>query len=291
LGPAGRKEVEACVEFVRERRKRLEDLRAVEKSLGLLGVKKMKLKKKAYQKIFPDLLEAFGRVGLWEEGLALIGSWCFNVYTQVFDVDFYPIRTLDFDFGLRVPYSGPKTDIDRLLRNLGFTPRIDMGYDKIDYELPGVGVVEVFIDQEKSTEAHRRQLRDQLSICPAALSYLHLLVEHTVSVKMHGVHKNITLPTLPAFFIHRLVTARFGEYRRGSYHDAAKIRKDLKQAALVAKRIAFDRNLKKQLATLMRELSDDLRQKMQRGAEGAPDYIKAPDLTEEDVAHIRKVTN
>ena len=125
---------------------------------------------------------------------------------------------MDFDFGLRVPYSGPKTEIDHLLRNLGFTPRIDMGYDKIDYELPGVGIVEVFVDKEKTSEFQKRVLRDQLSIRPAVLSYLNLLVEHTVSVKIHGVHKNVTLPSLPAFFIHRLVTARFGEYRRGSYY-------------------------------------------------------------------------
>jgi hypothetical protein len=270
IGPAGRKEVESCIAFIQERRKRMQDFRAVKGSLGLLGVKKMQFEEKAYQKIFLDLLEAFGKAGLWEEGLALIGSWCFNVYTQVFDVDFYPIRTMDFDFGLRVPYSGPKTEIDQILRNLGFTPRIDMGYDKIDYELPGVGIVEVFVDKEKTSEFQKRVLRDQLGIHPAVLSYL----------------KNITLPSLPAFFIHRLVTARFGEYRRGSYHDASKIRKDLKQAALVAKKIRFDRRLKKQLTALIHELSDDLRQKMQHGADGAREYIKAPDLTEEDVAHI-----
>jgi hypothetical protein len=161
-----------------------------------------------------------------------------------------------------------------------------MGYDKIDYELPGVGIVEVFVDKEKTSEFQKRVLRDQLSIRPAVLSYLNLLVEHTVSVKIHGVHKNVTLPSLPAFFIHRLVTARFGEYRRGSYHDASKIRKDLKQAALVAKKIRFDRSLKKQLTALIHELTDDLRQKMQHGADGAREYIKAPDLTDEDVAHI-----
>jgi hypothetical protein len=54
----------------------------------------------------------------------------------------------------------------------------------------------------------------------------------------------------------------------------------------VARKILVDRVLKKQLASLTRELSDDLRQKMYRGADGAREYIKAPDLTEEDVAHI-----
>jgi hypothetical protein len=289
IGQAGNKEVESCLGFIRERRKRLEDLRNIKNSLGLLGVRKVELKERAYPQILLELFETFGRANLWEEGLALIGSWCFSVYNQVFEVDFYPIRTLDFDFGLRIPYSGQKTDVDQMIRNLGFMPRIDRGYDKIDYELPGVGVVEVFIDAEKVSEAEKRVLRQQLNIRPAALSYLHFLVAHTVSAKIHGIHKNVTVPSLPAFFIHRLVTARFGEYRRGPYHDAAIIRKDLKQAALVAKKIVFDRNLKAQAAALMRELDEEMREKMHQGADGATEYVKAPDLTEEDVGYILKL--
>jgi len=289
IGPVGKKEAEACIAFIQERVKRVEDLRTVKASLGLLGVRKMEFQEKSYQKIFLDLLEVFGRANLWEEGLTLIGSWCFNVYTQVFGVEFYPLRTLDFDFGLRVPYSGQKTDVDQLLRNLGFTPRIDMAYDKIDYELPGIGVVEVFIDQEKSSEGNRQALKNQLSIRPAALSYLHMLVDHPVSVRVHGVHKNITVPSMPAFFVHRLVTVKFGEYRRGPYRDAGRIRKDFKQAALVAQRILADKELKKQLSKLTQKLSNDLRSKMAQGADMAGEYIKAPDLTQHDVVQILKL--
>jgi hypothetical protein len=146
-----------------------------------------------------------------------------------------------------------------------------MAYDKIDYELPGIGVVEVFIDQEKSSEGYRQALKNQLSIRLAVLSYLHLLVDHPVSVRVHGVHKNITLPSMPAFFVHRLVTTKFGEYRRGPYRDAGRFRKDFKQAALVAKRILTDKELKKQLSKLTLKLPDDLRQKMAEGAEMAGD--------------------
>jgi hypothetical protein len=37
---------------------------------------------------------------------------------------------MDFDFGLKIPYSGNKADIDGLLKNLGFTAQIDPGTTK-----------------------------------------------------------------------------------------------------------------------------------------------------------------
>ena len=109
-----------------ERKQRLEELRAVKEALRQLGVKNMEFQEKGYHETFTDLMAVMGRAGLWDEGLMLIGSWCFNVYCQTFGVEYYPLRTMDFDFGLRVPYTGDKADINELLINLGFTPRIDM---------------------------------------------------------------------------------------------------------------------------------------------------------------------
>jgi hypothetical protein len=266
----------------------MEELRKIASALKQLGVVRMEMQEKGYPAVFRDILKLFGKAGLWEEGLTLIGSWCFNVYVQTLGVEFYPLRTLDFDFGLRVPYAGKKADVDELLRLLGFIPRMDMGYDKVDYELPGVGVVEVFIDREKASAEQREVLKRRLKVRPALLSYLDLLIAHTISVKLRGVHKAIVLPSLPAFFIHKLITAKFGEYRRGPYHEASRIRRDYKQAALVAKRILADTESKKALSDLLQEVPVDFRTKMASGARAAQEYITAPDLTDEDVAYILK---
>ena len=288
IGPAGDNGVEALVSFVKERKPRTEERNAVRQSLKALGVTRVEFQEKGYHRIFLDLAEAFGRVGLWDEGLMLIGSWCFSVYVQAFGVAYFPLRTMDFDFGLRVPYGGDKADVDRLLRDLGFTSTIDPAYDKIDYVLPGVGVVEVFIDREKATRKQMDNLKRDLSLRPAAVSFLHILTDHPVTVKIHGVHKAVTLPSLPAFFIHRLVTAKFGEYR-DPVMNAAKIRKDYKQAALVAVNIGGEPALRKELVTIINELPEELRGKMHQGAEAAATYVKAPDLTDEDVLHIRRM--
>lgn len=286
IGPAGFRAVAAFVEFVGQRKQRKEELKAVRRALNTLGVRRMEIKQEAYPEVLISLFEAFGETGLWEQGLMLIGSWCFSVYVQAFDVEYYPLRTLDFDFGLRIPYTGDKADIDRLLKRLGFTVQIDPGHDKIDYVLPGVGTVEVFIDREHASKQQLQSLRQDLSLRPAMLSHLHLLVDNPVTTNVHGVHKAITVPSLPAFFTHRLITAAFGEYR-DPILNVQKVRKDYKQAGLIAKKILPDRDLLQDLHGLLQTLQEDLLQKALKGSEAADDFIQAPDLLEEDVMHIR----
>lgn len=286
IGSVNDKACQALAGFVNERGQRMVELKAVKKALAQLGVKNLEFQKKNYPAIFIDLLEAFGNAGLWREGLSLIGSWCFNVYAQAFGVDFYPLRTMDFDFGLRIPYQGDKADIDALLKNLGFTAQIDMAYDKIDYVLPGIGMVEVFIDKAKATPDQVRSLKQNLSLRPAAVAYLAILLDHQVTVKIHGVHKAICLPSMPAFFVHRLITAKFGEYR-DPVDNVYKVRKDYKQAALVAKKILTEPNLRQELAGIISGLSEDHRQKMMQSARAAAEYVRAPDLSQEDIQYIR----
>ena len=174
LGPAADKRVAALVSFVGERPRRMAERRAVVEALKALGVKNVELQEKGYHRIFGDLMAAFEQAGLWDEGLMLIGSWCFNVYVQVFGVAFFPLRTMDFDLALRIPYRGDKADLDALLRNLGFTARVDAAYGKIDYVLPGVGMVEVFIDRGQATRGAVAAVRKDLAIvrprCPTCRS-------------------------------------------------------------------------------------------------------------------------
>ena len=202
---------------------------------------------------------------------------------------YYPLRTMDFDLALRIPYRGEKADVDALLRNLGFTARVDAAYNKIDYVLPGVGMVEVFIDRGQATEAALTTVRENLAIVPAKVANLKILLDNPVTAKVHGVHKAVTLPSMPAFFVHRLITSRFGEYRDRVFY-LEKIRKDLKQAALVAARIAEDKQLTGELQRIARNLPDDLKEKMRKSAEAAADHVQPPDLTESDAAGILAMT-
>ena len=69
-----------------------------------------------------------------------------------------------------ITYRGDKTDVDALLRELGFTARVDAAYGKIDCVLPGVGMVEVFIDREQATGEAVAAVRDNLALVPAPVA-------------------------------------------------------------------------------------------------------------------------
>ena len=67
------------------------------------------------------ILKVFEKYSLWDNGVELIGSWCFIFYQEHFGAKFYPLRTQDIDFLIPVPYKG-KEDIDLVheLEKLGF---------------------------------------------------------------------------------------------------------------------------------------------------------------------------
>jgi len=183
-------------------------------------------------------------------------------------------------------YHSQYADVDALLRNLEFSARVDAAYNKIDYVLPGVGMVEVFIDRDQATVEALDGVRQDLAIVPAAVAKLQILIDNPVTTKVHGVHKAVTLPSMPAFFVHRLITARFGEYRDVVLYPE-KIRKDLKQAALVAARIDDNTELRAQLQAIVNGLTEDLREKMSQSAASAATYVQALDLTSDDVERIQ----
>ncbi len=165
---------------------------------------------------------------------------------------------------------------------------MDAAYGKIDYVLPGVGMVEVFIDREQATGEAVAAVRENLALVPAPVANLKILIDNPVTAKVHGVHKAVTLPSMPAFFVHRLITARFGEYRDAILYPE-KIRKDLKQAALVAVRVEGDEDLVAQLISIVNGLTQDLREKMRRSAAEAEDFVQALDLTDDDAARIQSM--
>ncbi len=94
---------------------------------------------------------------------------------------------------------------------------------------------------------------------------------------------------MPSFFIHKLITAKFGEHRNRRTLESYQIRKDYKQAALVGKRIFEEKSLKNELKDKMASLTDDLREKMVERAKAAGDFIKSPDLSLDDVSVIRQL--
>lgn len=93
-------------------------LRQARDALKKLRAKNMHAE--GFTKRIKDIFQLMDNQGLWDEGLQLIGSWCFKIYQNYFGVAFYPERTVDIDFAIRLPYRGSPVKIGEKLINIGF---------------------------------------------------------------------------------------------------------------------------------------------------------------------------
>ena len=71
--------------------------------------------------LFLKLLKLFDELGLWKDGVELIGSWSFLLYQRHLGVRPLPLRTQDVDFLLPWPYPARSTvGLSDALSELGF---------------------------------------------------------------------------------------------------------------------------------------------------------------------------
>ena len=71
--------------------------------------------------LFLKLLKLFDELGLWKDGVELIGSWSFLLYQRHLGVRPLPLRTQDIDFLLPWPYPTRSTiGLSDALSKLGF---------------------------------------------------------------------------------------------------------------------------------------------------------------------------
>jgi len=72
-------------------------------------------------KIVKNILKIFDNYELWDEGVELIGSWCFELYQKNFNVRKYPLKTVDIDFLVPYPYRGrTKVNLVEKFEQIGF---------------------------------------------------------------------------------------------------------------------------------------------------------------------------
>lgn len=69
-----------------------------------------------------NILGVFAKHGLFDEGVTLIGSRCFQLYQKHFQVEKFPLQTQDIDFLIPNPFKGKdhKEFVEDLVKE-GFT--------------------------------------------------------------------------------------------------------------------------------------------------------------------------
>jgi len=170
-------------------------------------------------KTVKNILKVFNNYELWDEGVELIGSWCFELYQKHFNVKKYPLKTVDIDFLIPFPYKGKtKINLVEKFEELGF--RIRFNSDGSFYLTNGEMKIE-FLSPELGRSSGKVFYIKNLSLKTIPLRYLDILLKDKVSIKEGDLE--ISVPSPLNFSLHKLLIAQ----RR---KDKSKKIKDIEQA-------------------------------------------------------------
>lgn len=168
------------------------------------------------------ILRVFDENHLWDNGVELVGSWCFLLYTEHFGVKSYPFRTVDIDFLIPNPFkSKKKINIADLLEGLGYKTAFNSD-GSIYLWNPELKIE--FITAEKGRGSEKAIEIKNLSLRAIPLRYTDILLAEPVSIIEDGI--NVRIPSPASFALHKLLIS-------AKRKNPEKKAKDIEQALLV----------------------------------------------------------
>ncbi|MEA3493055.1 MAG: GSU2403 family nucleotidyltransferase fold protein [Candidatus Margulisiibacteriota bacterium] len=179
--------------------------------------------------IVKKILKVFDENHLWDRGIELIGSWCFILYQKHFGVKPFPLRTVDIDFLIPLPYKAKeKIDLIGLLEPLGF--KTGFNSDGSIYLWSADLKIE-FLTAERGRGTDKAKEIKNLSLKAIPLRFVDMLFKNPVLVKEEGV--KISIPNPAVFAVHKILIS---DRRK----KPEKKHKDLEQALHVLEAIDLD---------------------------------------------------
>jgi hypothetical protein len=264
LGSESDPTVEKIAEKIKDRQRLIRELRSTRNALKLLKANKMSRSLKDFTEPLRKLLAEMELLGFFEAGIELIGSYCFKVYQSHFGVEWFPLRTIDIDFAVPIPYKGPTADLEAVLKELGFRQEF---YPDGAIFFEGNGLKIEFLQPRKGSGTKRRLPEvKELSTVPIPLPYLNLLLDNKLEVSLRDIGR-IALPSMPAFILHKLLIASLPERK-------AKRQKDYKQVCAVAKKIITDRKLIDEVHRIMNDMSLKWRKQINQSVLILPEFVE-----------------
>lgn len=147
------------------------------------------------------ILRIFESHHLWEEGVELIGSWCFYLYQRHLGIKPYPFKTQDVDFLLPYPYRGKeKFNLVSELEELGF--QRDFRHDGSLYLWNAELRVEFIVPDRGKGMEHAAAI-PSLGIRAVPLRFVDVLLSHPVTVIEDGI--KVSIPDPAVFCLHKLL--------------------------------------------------------------------------------------
>jgi hypothetical protein len=153
--------------------------------------------------LIKSILKVFADNNLFNEGVELIGSWCFQLYQKHLGARSFPLRTQDIDFLIPNPFHGKDhADFIEQLEDLGFNS--DFKSDGSLY-LWNADLKIEFITPEKGRGVDSSIKIKKLGINAIPLRFVSLLLDKPITVVENGV--KILLPNPANFCLHKLIIA------------------------------------------------------------------------------------
>ena len=147
------------------------------------------------------ILKVFADNGLFNEGIELIGSWCFHLYQKHLGVKSFPLRTQDIDFLIPNPFHGKEhADFIQQLENLGFNR--DFKRDGSLYLWNAELKIE-FITPEKGRGVDSSIKIKKLGINAISLRFVAFLLDNPITIVDSGA--KILVPNPANFCLHKLI--------------------------------------------------------------------------------------
>ena len=249
-----------------QRKKDILALRSAKLAMKELHIDHQEIVTENYLGSLRDLFQRFADEGLWDDGLQVIGSWCFKIYQSNFGVEFYPERTQDVDVAVRIPFSGKSVNIAEILKSMGFEERFDYLSGLRIYRCDDF-IVE-FLEDRQGNGRKRRQhdAEEALGVTTQALPYLKILLDNPTVLAARDLGK-VCVPSMPAFVVHKLIVA-------ASRRDTAKIRKDYRQVESVCKTICWNPGDIEELGRIARGMHKTWQSKMLRSFAAMGDHVR-----------------
>ena len=179
--------------------------------------------------IISKILKVFQENGLFEEGVELIGSWCFSLYQRHLGVKSFPLRTPDIDFIIPRPFKGKKKpNFINQLESLGF--KIDFNSDGSIYLWNAELKIEFLTCEKGRGTDHAIEIKE-LGFKATPLRYMSILLDKPIMINDRGI--KVKAPNPVSFCLHKLLVA-------SKRKKPDKKLKDIEQAVLVSAIIEAD---------------------------------------------------
>lgn len=211
------------------------------------------------------ILKVFADNRLFDEGVELIGSWCFLLYQKHLGAKSFPLRTQDIDFLIPNPFRGKEhADFIEQLEELGFN--LEFKRNGTLY-LWNADLKIEFITPEKGKGVDGAIKFKKLGISAIPLRFVGSLLNNPVTIVENGT--KILVPNPANFCLHKLIIA---SRRRG----VDKSLKDLQQA-ICTSTIVDKREIRKLFDSLPKKWKQTILKMLETSRQEFPVLIKEID--------------